>query len=90
MGEIAPEVVERMACDCIKQMNAKLAEHNTRLCVTFGFPRDGGPSYTIPTLMVEKINTRNREKVLAIPTFCPFCGAKYGAVKGELAAGDPR
>ena len=66
-----------MTCNCIQEMDKKLGAHNTRLCVTFGFPRDGSPSYTRPALMVEKINTRNREKVLAIPSYCPFCGERY-------------
>ena len=66
-----------MACNCINEMNDRMVEHNTRLCVTFGFPRDGSPSYTRPALMTEKINTRNRNRVLAIPSFCPFCGGKY-------------
>jgi hypothetical protein len=66
-----------MTCNCIEQMDAKLKERNTRLCVTFGFPRDGSPTYTLPALMTEKINKRNRESVLAIPTFYPFCGERY-------------
>lgn len=68
-------------CKCMDEMNAKLAAHNTRLCVTFGFPRDGSPSYTRPYLQTEKIETRKRVgPALAIPSFCPFCGAKYERV----------
>lgn len=67
-----------MTCTCITEIDARLGENNTRLCVTFGFPRDGRPSFTRPTIMTEKIETRKRgSAVLAIPTFCPFCGTRY-------------
>lgn len=69
-----------MTCTCIEEMDLKLAEHNTRLQVTFGFPRDGSPSYTRPFLGTEKIESRKRGgPALALPTYCPFCGAKYDA-----------
>jgi hypothetical protein len=65
-------------CTCIDEMNAKLAPHNTRLGLTFGFPRDGGPSTTAPALVTEKIETRKRVgPALAIASFCPFCGVPY-------------
>lgn len=66
-----------MACECIDVMDAKLAEHNTRLTGTFVFPRDGSPSFTQVTLTTEKLNTRNRVKASAWATFCPFCGVRY-------------
>lgn len=67
-----------MPCKCIEQMDAKLAEHNTRLQVTFGFPRDGSPSYIRPFLGTEKIESRKRVgPALALPSYCPFCGTKY-------------
>ncbi len=67
-----------MGCSCLAEFSDKLAEHNTRICVTFGFPRDGSPSFMRPTIQTEKIETRKRVgPVLAIPTFCPFCGARY-------------
>lgn len=67
-----------MSCNCIEEMDAKLVEHNTRLVVTFGFPRDGRPAYVRPKLGTEKIETRKRgAAVLVIPTFCPFCGERY-------------
>lgn len=67
-----------MTCECIAEMDAKLAEHNTRLCVTFGFPRDGSPASVYPYLKTEKIETRKRVgPALAIPSFCPFCGESY-------------
>lgn len=66
-----------MACDCIDVMGKKMAEHNTKLGLTFCFPRDGSPSFSTVTIVCEKINTRNRTRVSAMPTFCPFCGVRY-------------
>jgi hypothetical protein len=69
-----------MACNCIEEMDAKLAEHNTRIAVTFAFPRDGSPSYVLPTIAVEKIDRKKRgSTALAFPTYCPFCGTQYEA-----------
>lgn len=66
-----------MTCDCMSEMDAKLAEHNTKLQVTFGFGRDGS-TWLLPLLGTEKIERRVRKgPALAIPTFCPFCGVKY-------------
>lgn len=67
-----------MTCLCIEQMDAKLAPHNGRIAVTFSFGRNGGASYTLPTIQVEKVEKRKRgSPPLAIPTFCPFCGTRY-------------
>lgn len=66
-----------MACDCIDVMDDKLAEHNTKLALTFGFGRDGS-SHTYPSIGTEKLDRKVRKgPALAIPTFCPFCGTKY-------------
>ncbi len=74
-----------MACDCIAAMNAKMAPHNTRLIGTMCWPRektrDGssvmGQPYDTVTLQCEKVEPRKRDKVSALPTFCPFCGTRY-------------
>jgi hypothetical protein len=66
-----------MACECIGVMDAKMAEHNTRLPLTFMFPTDGSPAFDQITIATEKLNTRNRTKVSALATFCPFCGVRY-------------
>lgn len=67
-----------MTCDCITVMDGKLREHNTKLSLTFSFSRTGGPSFTLPTIGTEKIETRKRVgPALAIASFCPFCGTKY-------------
>jgi hypothetical protein len=72
-----------MTCECLKQMDAKLADHNTKLQVTFGFGRDGS-TWLLPLLGTEKIEKRNRKgPALAIPTFCPFCGDRYEAEQSK-------
>lgn len=66
-----------MTCNCIEHMDAKLAEYNTKLGVTFAFRRDGSSS-TFPAIMTEKIEKRVRKgPAIAAPTFCPFCGERY-------------
>jgi len=59
-------------------MDAKLAPHNTRLAVTFGLSRTTGKSMTLPTIQVEKVESRKRGSLaLAIASYCPFCGVSY-------------
>lgn len=75
-----------MSCNCTPEMNAKLAEHNTRLVETFCFPRDGSPAYTRPKIDTEKIEARKRVgPALAIPSFCPFCGDPYASQPAKPA-----
>lgn len=72
-----------MSCTCIEEMDAKLAEHNTKLGVTFGFARDGS-SYTLPHIYTEKIEKRVRKgPAIPIPNFCPFCGGAYAPKGGD-------
>lgn len=67
-----------MSCDCIDQMNAKLEPLNTKLSETFCIPRDGSPGYTTVKIETEKIVSRGKGRaVLAIPSYCPFCGSKF-------------
>lgn len=75
-----------MACTCIDAINGRLAEHNSRLVTTFviryGALQDGGVK-----LQTEKINTRNRDNMGAIATFCPFCGVRYEPAAQAQGAG---
>lgn len=66
-----------MACNCIEVIDAELAKHNSRLDVGFTFGTPERPGYAFPALNTEKINKRSRDKMGAIPTFCPFCGVAY-------------
>lgn len=68
-----------MACKCIEIIDKRLAERNSRLEVGFTFGTEERPGYAFPALRTEKINKRNRDKMGAIPTYCPFCGTAYRA-----------
>lgn len=62
-----------MGCNCIDEMNTAIASKNTRLSLAF---RMSGPaSLIIETELIEK--KRGAKPLMAIPTFCPFCGVKY-------------
>lgn len=65
-------------CNCVADFNKKLAEHNTRIIETIGIPRDGSRMFTRPMIRTEKIETRKRiGPMIAVPTYCPFCGDRY-------------
>lgn len=77
-----------MSCNCIEEMDAKLGEHNTKMGVIFGFPRDGRPMFVRPFIMTEKIERRKRVgPLLAVPTFCPFCGERYEPAPAQPVEG---
>lgn len=74
-------------CNCIKEMDERMREKNTRILVTFGLPRDGSPMFVRPLVATEKIETRKRGSAcLAIPTYCPFCGVRYEPEPARPAA----
>ena len=60
-----------MTCSCISEVNAKLAESNGELLMTF-WP------VSRPLMETQKLDTKKRVKPpLVVATFCPFCGEKY-------------
>lgn len=63
-----------MPCNCLDDFDEKLKPHNSRLTRTVVMRPPGGP---FPTIGVEKIAPRGPKAVVAIPTFCPFCGTAY-------------
>lgn len=63
-----------MACDCITKIDERLAKNNSRLKITFTIGHGHPCRVQIGT---EKINTRNRDRMGALATFCPFCGTRY-------------
>jgi hypothetical protein len=68
-----------MPCTCIEEMNVKLVDYNTKLCLTFGWTKDGN-TFTRPHIETEKIEKRMRKgPAVAVATFCPFCGERYEA-----------
>jgi len=64
---------EANTCDCLSGANAKLAEHNAEIVVTW-WP------VTRPVIETQKVDSKKRGKPpLMVATYCPFCGAKYPA-----------
>ena len=64
-------------CNCIAEMNSRLAQENGKIDVTLGV-------FTVaefPTIAVSKIKPRGKRPPLAIPSYCPFCGGRYGEDK---------
>ena len=66
-------------CDCIKQVNEKLSEHNGRLATGFLIRGDMSAGMRL-LLATEKIDPAKRKKVPHVTAaYCPFCGAKTDA-----------
>lgn len=66
-----------MNCDCMANMNERLAEHNTRLVPSFSFTFGDTKTWTTVSIQTEKIDTKKRGRPFAaLATFCPFCGTK--------------
>lgn len=68
------------ACNCAEEVDAKLAEHNTRLLRALCF-RPPGERLMIETEIVEK--KRGARAMSIFPSFCPFCGTKYPEPEGS-------
>lgn len=66
-----------MACDCIQEVNAMLAERNTRLTLPIMLGADQTPRLMIVTEQIE--GGRGKKKACGMfASFCPFCGVKIG------------
>lgn len=68
-----------MACDCIAILDKRLADHNSRIQVTFVHNREAATLEVRPHIGTEKLDPRKRDKMGAIATYCPFCGTRYEA-----------
>lgn len=80
---------ELKRCTCMEAVNNHLKPQNTKLSVSFCLTRDLGGMDVLPMIMVEKIDTKKRQRTMnVIPTFCPFCGTKYPR-NGEEGGGLP-
>lgn len=63
-------------CDCIKTVNAKLAERNTRLVIPWVLRANTPETVMIETEQIEK--GRGKPKAVGMfPSHCPFCGVAY-------------
>ena len=65
-----------MTCDCIKKMNAALAAHNTQLSTGLTITPDGRGICQLQIATCKVDSSLRRKPVLAIASFCPFCGTK--------------
>jgi hypothetical protein len=66
-----------VGCNCIELTDKALAEHNTRLMLTFTWDENGKTttSIAVPTQVIEKKRGARPVNILAV--FCPFCGRRY-------------
>ncbi len=68
-----------MTCDCMKQVNEKLASHNARLATGFQMTADMGIKMRL-LLATEKLDKKKRKPVPTVTaSYCPFCGTKAEA-----------
>ncbi|MDR6850153.1 hypothetical protein [Sphingomonas sp. BE137] len=65
-----------MACGCIKTVDAKLAERNTRIMLPIMLGSDQTPRVMIVTDQI--VTGRGKPKACGMfATYCPFCGVAY-------------
>lgn len=70
-------------CDCIERVDAKLAEHNSKIELPWFGPQ-------LPRLITMKKDAKIRGKPVGIfATFCPFCGVKYQQKEDVEPVGEP-
>ena len=63
-------------CDCMKQVNEKLAAHNGKLATAFQVTNDMGIKMRL-LVSTEKVDKAKRKPVPTVTaSFCPFCGEK--------------
>lgn len=62
-------------CDCIKDVNAKLADRNTRLTEALVLGNRSAPTIMLQTEVIER--KRGAKPISMFLSYCPFCGEKY-------------
>ncbi len=63
-------------CECLKEVDATLAQHNCRLSTAFQITGDMGVRMRL-TLATEKLDKSKRKPAPVVTaSFCPFCGKK--------------
>ena len=69
-----------MACDCITEMNAALAERNTKIQPTIVFGTSERPGFTTVTIVTEKIAPRGKRGVVPFTVTDADAGGSVGQV----------
>lgn len=62
-------------CNCIQEVDQKLAERNTRLTQALVSGNWTTPTIMLQTEVIEK--KRGAKPVGVFLSYCPFCGEKY-------------
>jgi hypothetical protein len=68
-----------MSHDCVKEVNEKLAEYNTRIAEAFSLT--GSQRELIPLLTVKADDKVRRKPVQMYASYCPFCGVSLEPTK---------
>lgn len=64
-------------CECIAEVDAKLAERNTRIMLPIMMTGSQTPRPMIETIQIE--TGRGKTKAVGMfASYCPFCGVKIG------------
>lgn len=71
-----------MNCDCVQQINEKLAERNMELDVTLLLSNGGGVTLSMSTHWKDASKkARGQKPTTLIVNFCPFCGTSAEKVQ---------
>lgn len=63
-------------CNCLKQVNESLADHNGKVATGFLMTADMGVKQRV-LIATEKVDKAKRKPVPALTAaFCPFCGMR--------------
>lgn len=65
-------------CDCVKSLDAALAEHNGRISMALTLSSDMSKMGARVLIATEKLDPKKRKPIPALmAAYCPFCGVKW-------------
>lgn len=66
-----------MTCNCIAEINVKLAPHNGRVARAIRITADLGRMFSSTVIGTEKLDKSKRKPIPTLmATYCPFCGKR--------------